>query len=58
MLLFAVKDAPKKKKKHRLKDFDKKERGSDLMDAYTERPVKEEVPKVMLCFRIGIFVCL
>lgn len=45
MLLFiAVKDAmPKKKKKNRVKEYDKKDTPGDLMDAYTERPAKVEV---------------
>ena len=34
----------KKKQKHRLKDMEKRssEKGSDLMEAYTEKPQKEE----------------
>ena len=49
-----MKDAPKKKKqKNRFKDFDKKssEQEVDMMDAYTEKPPKEEVGSVL-------FVCL
>lgn len=35
----------KKKQKQRLKDMEKRssEKGMDLMEAYTEKPVKEEV---------------
>lgn len=43
-MFFTVKDAmPKKKKKSRFREFDKKDTGSDLMDAYTEKPAKVEV---------------
>ena len=39
------KDMKKKKQNKRLKDMEKRfsEKGVDLMDAYTEKPVKEEV---------------
>ena len=35
----------KKKQKHRLKEIEKRssEKGMDLMEAYTEKPVQEEV---------------
>lgn len=43
----AVKDMKKKKQNKRLKDMEKRfsAKEVDLMDAYTEKPVKEEVPE-------------
>ena len=40
----------KKKKNKRLKDMEKRfsEKGVDLMDAYTDKPVKEEVKTVSI----------
>lgn len=49
LFLFLAKDNMKKKKqKQRLKDMEKRssEKEMDLMEAYTERPPKEEVKTV------------
>ena len=47
----------KKKQKHRLKEIEKRssEKGMDLMEAYTEKPVQEEVYS---CCEKNIFSCL
>ena len=43
--MISAKDMKKKKQKQRFKDMDKRssENLNDLMEAYTEKPVKEEV---------------
>ena len=48
LFLFLAKDMKKKKQKQRLKDMEKRssEKGMDLMEAYTEKPPKEEVKTV------------
>ena len=48
---YLAKDMKKKKQKHRFKDMDKRssEKGNDLMEAYTEKPPKEEVKQFHSC---------
>ncbi|XP_015747286.1 PREDICTED: eukaryotic translation initiation factor 4 gamma 1-like [Acropora digitifera] len=43
---FATKEMKKKKQKHRIKEIEKRssEKEMDMMDAYTDKPVQEQVP--------------
>ena len=49
LISILAKDMKKKKQKQRLKDMEKRssEKGMDLMEAYTEKPVQEEVNNIV-----------
>ena len=56
----ATKEMKKKKQKHRIKEMEKRssEKEMDMMDAYTDKPVQEQVSSCFLAYDVIIILSI